>query len=320
MLGPLEDSLTENTIYQLNEEQRDRQWLIYRNTLRLLKLVNTLLDFSRLEAHRMQVVYEPSDLAGLTADLVSVFRSTIEKAGLKLFIEIPSIGEPVYIDKEMYEKIIFNLLFNAVKFTFEGAIRISLQKQSSIVELQVQDTGIGIPATELPHIFERFHQVEAAKSRSYEGFGIGLALIQELVKLQGGTIRVESIANQGSTFIITFPLGTAHLSQEQIGKRESYHPGAIAAPFISEASSWLSSGSEPSSALGGTTQVISRILQKKILVADDNQDMCRYLRKLLQPFWQVETVYDGEAALLSVQKQAPDLILSDIMMPKLNGF
>src|SRR5262249_21399741 len=193
ILGPIEDALAETT----DGGQRDRLELMRRNALRLQKLVNTLLDFSRIEAGRIQATYEPTDLAELTTELASVFRSAIEKAGLRLIVNCPPLSEPVYVDLEMWEKIVLNLLSNAFKFTFQGEIEVSLRQVGDQVELVVRDSGTGIPTAELPRLFERFHRVQNARSRSFEGSGIGLALVQELVKLHGGTVGVESEVEQG---------------------------------------------------------------------------------------------------------------------------
>ena len=160
-------------------------------------MVNTLLDFSRIEAGRVQAVYEPTDLAAFTAELSSVFRSAVEKAGLSLNIDCPSLPEPIYVDREMWEKIVLNLLSNAFKFTFEGEISVSLRWCGDHVEMDVKDTGTGIPPEELPHLFERFHRIKGARSRSYEGTGIGLALVSELVKLHGGSIKANSTPGKG---------------------------------------------------------------------------------------------------------------------------
>jgi signal transduction histidine kinase len=180
-------------------------------------LVNTLLDFSRIEAGRIEAVYEPIALAALTPDLASVFRSAIERAGMKLVVECPPLPEAVYVDREMWEKIILNLLSNAFKFTFEGEIKVGLRQAGEVVGLTVSDTGTGIPAEELPHLFERFHRVRDARGRSYEGSGIGLALVQELVKLHGGSVSVRSEVDRGSTFTVTIPLGKSHLPADHIG-------------------------------------------------------------------------------------------------------
>src|SRR5581483_10205472 len=218
MLGPIEDTLAEKNT--LSQEQYERMEILHRNSLRLLKLVNTLLDFSRIEAGRVRATYEPTDLAALTADLTSNFRAAIERAGMQLLVDCPALTEPVYVDHEMWEKIILNLLSNAFKYTLKGKITVTLRQKSGAVELAVQDTGVGIPAEELPHMFERFHRVKGTEGRTYEGTGIGLSLVQELVKLHGGTIDVKSTVGKGSTFTISIPLGSDHLPQDHIATRQ----------------------------------------------------------------------------------------------------
>ena len=192
MLGPLEDELRENS------KGRERIEIAHRNSLRLLKLVNTLLDFAQIEAGRIEAVYEPTDLAAATAELASVFRSAIEKAGLRLVVDCPPLPEEMYVDREMWEKIVLNLLSNAFKFTFEGEIKVSLRLCRERVELSVSDTGAGIPAAELSHIFERFHRVRGTDSRTHEGTGIGLSLVQELARIHGGGVQVRSVEGQGA--------------------------------------------------------------------------------------------------------------------------
>jgi signal transduction histidine kinase len=234
MLGPLEDMLARaNGSLTVNREELD---LVHRNTLRLLKLVNTLLDFSRIEAGRIEAVYEPTGLAAYTAELASVFRSAIERAGLQLRVDCPTLPEPVYVDREMWEKIVLNLLSNAFKFTFEGDIKVGLRWCGERVELTMADTGVGIPEAEQPHIFERFHRVRDARSRTHEGTGIGLALVKELVKLHGGEATVESAEGHGTTFFVSIPTGAGHLPQERIGVARTLASTAIGAtPFVEEA-------------------------------------------------------------------------------------
>ncbi len=210
MLSPLEE-LSDTLDERLQPDEREQLQLVQRNGLRLQKLVNTLLDFSRIEAGRVQASYEPTDLATYTAELASVFRSLIEQAGMDLVIDCPALPELVYVDRDMWEKIVLNLLSNAFKFTFIGCITVRLRSVGDSVELSVTDTGVGIPETELPRLFERFHRVSGTKSRTYEGSGIGLSLVQELVKLHGGTIHVSSQIDCGTTFAIALPFGTAHL-------------------------------------------------------------------------------------------------------------
>src|SRR6185312_8479026 len=205
MLGPLEEALAAPA--ETLPERRDDLALVHRNGLRLLRLVNTLLDFSRIEAGRVQASYTPVDLASLTTELASVFRSATARAGLALEIDCPPLAEPVWVDQDMWEKIVLNLLSNAFKFTLEGGITVRLRQDGRRVRLAVEDTGTGIPAQELPRLFDRFHRVEGARGRTHEGTGIGLALVQELVKLHGGEARAGSVLGQGSTFTVTLPLG-----------------------------------------------------------------------------------------------------------------
>jgi len=238
MLSPLEELLATEGV--IPPEQHQQIELIHRNSLRLLKLVNTLLDFSRIEAGRVQAVYEPTDLAAYTAELASVFQSVIEQAGLRFIVTCEPLTAAVYVDRQMWEKIVLNLLSNAFKFTFAGEIAVSLRQRQNKVELTVRDTGIGIPSAELPRLFERFHRVEGARGRTQEGSGIGLALVQELVRLHGGQVQVESIEGQGTTFTVTIPTGMAHLPSDRIQATRTLASTALgAAPYVEEALRWL---------------------------------------------------------------------------------
>jgi len=240
LLAPLQDALSDS-VNPLAPPHRERLELAHRNAMRLLKLVNTLLDFSRIEAGWMEAVYEATDLALLTTELASVFRSAIERAGLRLIVDCPPLPEPVYVDRQMWEKIILNLLSNAFKFTFEGEIAIRLHPANDHhVTLQVQDTGTGISPEELSHLFERFYQVRGAQARTHEGSGIGLALVHELIRLHGGTVDVSSTVGQGSCFMIAIPFGTDHLPNERIQATPTLASTALgAAPYVEEAERWL---------------------------------------------------------------------------------
>ena len=335
MLSPLED-LSNTLDDRLQSDEREQLQLVQRNGLRLQKLVNTLLDFSRIEAGRVQASYEPTDLASYTAELASVFRSLIERAGMSLVIDCAALPEPVYIDREMWEKIVLNLLSNAFKFTFIGGITVQLQPVGDFVELSVTDTGVGIPEAELPRLFERFHRVSGTQSRTYEGSGIGLALVQELVKLHGGTLRVTSQLGQGTTFTIALPFGTAHLPGDRINSTRTLASTATGAmPYVEEALRWLpeddfrlpildfglENSAEPSPATNQPAQSKIQNLKSKILLVDDNADMRDYVRRLLiHQGYQVETAMDGMVALAMVRRQVPDLVLTDVMMPQLDGF
>ena len=328
LLDPLEEAIAD-TKHPLQPQQVERLQMARRSALRLLKLTNTLLDFSRIEAGRMQAHYEATDLAKLTIDLSSMFRAAMEKAGLQFKVEMEFLDEPVYVDRDMWEKIIFNLLSNAFKYTLQGNITVALKKKDHHLELSVSDSGVGIPIDELPKIFERFHRVADVHGRSHEGTGIGLALIQELAKLHGGIISVTSQVGKGSTFTVSIPLGKAHLPAEQIRSQQlsTYAPGAIGSVFVEEALRWLPVKKESKEALELPIPISTTLsasptptLKAKILFADDNADMREYVGNLLGLHYEVTVVADGEAALQEALAQKFDLILSDIMMPKLDGF
>ncbi|MGH2943937.1 MAG: sensor histidine kinase, partial [Solirubrobacteraceae bacterium] len=218
ILGPLEDELAGADA--LDPLRRERIEAAHRNALRLLRLVNSLLDFSRIESGRIRATYEPTDLAAFTADLASLFRSATAKAGLDLMVDCEPLPEPLFVDREMWEKIVLNLLSNAFKHTFEGGICVTLRWCGDGAELSVRDSGVGIPADELPRLFERFHQVKGARSRTFEGTGIGLALVRELTRLHGGEVRIESREGRGSTFTVGVRAGRAHLPRDQVGAPE----------------------------------------------------------------------------------------------------
>jgi signal transduction histidine kinase/DNA-binding NarL/FixJ family response regulator len=328
MLGPLQDLLARSQTH-LTPTAKEQLELANRNGARLLRLVNTLLDFSRIEAGRVQAIYQATDLAAFTSELASVFRSATEKAGLQLEVNCPPLEEPVYVDRDMWEKIVLNLISNAFKFTFDGEIAVSIDRVRDSAELRVRDTGVGIPPEEIPRLFERFHRVPTARSRTHEGTGIGLALVQELVKLHSGSIRVESTVEKGSTFIVSIPFGKEHLASNQLGHTRGLTSTAIGAkPFVEEALRWLpaASGEEDEIIENHDLLPVSRAAasengpRPRILVADDNADMRQYLSRLLTEHYDVEAVPDGHAALQAARERPPSLILSDVMMPVMDGF
>ena len=327
MLGPLQDLLARSQTH-LTPMAKEQIELANRNGARLLRLVNTLLDFSRIEAGRAEAVYQATDLAGFTAELASVFRSATEKAGLRLVVDCLRLGQPVYVDRDMWEKIVLNLISNAFKFTFDGEIAVSLTRAGDFAELRVRDTGVGIPPDAIPRLFERFHRVPNTRSRTHEGTGIGLALVQELVKLHGGLIRVESTLGKGTTFIVSIPFGQDHLASGQLGGRRNLTSTAVGAkPYVEEALRWLpdSANVEEEIPTDELLPVVcppipERGTRPRILIADDNADMRQYLSRLLSEHYHVEGVPDGRAALQAARERPPSLILSDVMMPGLDGF
>ncbi len=340
MLGPLEETLA-NCATLLPAKELEQLEMVQRNGLRLLKLVNSLLDFSRIEAGRVQASYEPTNLAIFTAELASVFRSAVERAGMQLSVNCPSLPAPVYVDREMWEKIVLNLLSNAFKFTMAGEITVSMQWANDHIEFAVKDTGIGIPVEEIPHLFERFHRIKGAQGRTFEGSGIGLSLVQELVQMHGGTVQVTSVLGAGSCFTVSIPTGSAHLPPDRISAPRTLASTALGAtPYVEEALRWLpeegagewglETGKRESGEWEtgkGTREEFSQSLLPnpqspipRILLADDNSDMRDYVQRLLSQQYEVESVPDGLAALDSARARVPDLVLTDVMMPGLDGF
>lgn len=214
MLAPLGDALSDRSVASLPPSQRQRIEVAHRNSLRLLRLVNTLLDFSQIETGREVVRHEPTDLATLTSDLADGFREAIVRAALYLDIDCPPLPDLVYVDRDIWEKVVLNLLSNAFKFTFVGGISVKLRVDGATIELTVADTGVGIPAAEMPRLFERFHRIEGQRSRSFEGSGIGLALVQDLVRLHGGTVEASSQPDIGTVFSVRIPFQAVDLSND----------------------------------------------------------------------------------------------------------
>lgn len=316
LLGPLEDELAQRED-ALPPARHARLETAYRNSLCMHKLVNTLLDFARIEADRVQAVYEPTDLALFTTHLAGNFRSVCEHAGLQLNAHCPSLPQPVYVDHEMWEKIVLNLLSNAFKFTFSGSITVNLAFTNEHVILKVEDTGTGITSDQLPKIFERFYCVKGARSRSYEGTGIGLSLVQELARLHGGSIHAESVYEHGSVFTVIISFGYAHLAPDRIGAGRAPVSTVLgSSPFVEEAQRWL----PDSLPYLADDRPVSLQPRPRIVWADDNADMREYVRHLLSDHYEVEAVGDGAAALAAVRHSPPALVLSDVMMPELDGF
>ncbi|HEY3847121.1 MAG TPA: ATP-binding protein, partial [Acetobacteraceae bacterium] len=329
MLGPLEDAIA--ALGQAAPEAAGRLAMVHRNGLRLLRLVNALLDFSRIEAGRVQARYQPTELDLYTQELVSNFRSACDRAGLRLTTQCALPDRLIYVDTDMWERIVLNLVSNAFKYTLAGGITVALTAvpDDETVLLTVHDTGIGIPEAELPHIFDRFHRIEGQRGRTMEGTGIGLALVNELVRLHGGTIAVESHAGTGTTVSVRIPFGSDHLPadhvHEAIGRTA---PEAVAAAaFVEEALRWLPDGEplqdagilETSRDLAALAADTETGLRRRILLAEDNADMRDYITRLLQPGYDVVAVGDGQQALASARAAPPDLILSDVMMPRMDG-
>jgi signal transduction histidine kinase len=325
LLGPLENAIGRKPPGLSGEEIV----AMHRNAVRLLRLVNSLLDFSRIEGGGLRLRFAPTDLAKLTAGLAGSFQSLMDEAGIGFVVECPALPEMVYVDRVQWEKIVLNLISNAFKFTFKGRIRVALEWHGDHVEFKVEDTGTGIPEAELAHIFERFHRVAGAKGRSFEGTGIGLALVDELARLHSGSVRVTSTLGAGSTFTVSVPTGTAHVPPGGIrpegddDENPSPNQKFEARQWLArEASGDLPDGESFSSPPPGRSSPPngeSTVRRSRVLVVDDNADMRGYVASLLTPYWDVEVASDGAAALASARRSPPDLVLSDVMMPVMDG-
>ncbi|MGS2616192.1 ATP-binding protein [Micromonospora sp. LZ34] len=321
MLGPLADALGDGD-HPLPEAQRERVDTAWRNATRLLTLVNSLLTFASLEAGRAHSDARTVDLAGLTTELAGVFRAAVERAGLHLEVDCPPLPRPLAVDPANWERIVTNLLSNALKYTFVGGIRVTLSADAEEVRLTVADTGIGIAEPDLPRLFERFHRVHGARSRSHEGTGIGLALVRELARLEGGDVRVESTVGVGTTFTVALPWAAVG----RPGAPPAAEPdrvGDAARAAAQDAISWLAepTATVPTRPTAPPDRTPDELRGARILVADDNSDMRAYLTRLLAgQGWRVQTVGDGRQALATIRRDPPDLVLTDVMMPDVDGF
>ncbi|HTB63832.1 MAG TPA: ATP-binding protein, partial [Opitutales bacterium] len=227
--------------HTLTLAHRDRLEAAHRPLLHLLRLANSLQEFSQLKSGQLQPTFAPTELAGLTTQLANNFRSVCEQAGLAFQVDCVPSSEEIYVDQQLWEKIVSHLISNAFKFTFSGKIHVCLRSARQQAELKIADTGIGISRSDTPNLFQKFHRVRDARARSTEGLGLGLALVHELVKLHGGTITCESTLGAGSTFTVVLPAGSRHLPKRH-QKLTALPPTLTAAPnlHVEEAWRWVS--------------------------------------------------------------------------------
>ena len=320
ILGSLEEAMQTTTFTTAPGVE-----VAHRNAVRMLKLVNTLLDFSSLEAGRMQVVFEPVDLCEMTIDLASSFESAMNKAGLEFIVSCSTLSQPVYVDRSSWEKIILNLLSNALKFTLQGRVYVEVCPHAESVDVRIGDSGVGMSREALSHVFDRFFRAKEALGRTFEGTGIGLALVKELVEMHGGKIHVESEPGRGSVFTVTVPFGFHHLPPEQVCHTSTHTTDKrLANSFILESEQWVG-GTDHEPAIQEILQNEEASLSKTdhsrptILLVEDNRDMRNYLTRLLCADYEVVSVCDGQQALERVHTVRPHLILSDIMLPRIDG-
>lgn len=329
LLGPLEDALADADA-DADSALADRLRTARRNAGRLLRLVDSLLDFSRIEAGRATVQPRRTDVGALTADIASSFTELCARAGLELVLDCEPVAAEV--DTAMWETVILNLLSNAVKFTFHGSIQVEVRAQDpQVCRITVRDTGIGIPAAELGRLFERFYRADNARGRSVEGAGIGLSLVRGLVELQHGTVEIDSEPGRGTTVTLRLPRSVEALPAERVIPRTGRDN-----PYVAEAGQWLAPGAGSSGESPVVTEAISTAAQQNsaesrpdhtdgtrrelVLIADDNADMRAHLDRVLSKRWDTLLVADGESALRAVREYRPDAVVTDVMMPGLDGF
>ncbi len=313
VLGPLEEILNSKNS-SLNENEKQNLEATHRNAMRLLRLVNSLLDYSRIEGGRQSANYTLTDLVSFTKDLASNFRPIIETAKLKFIITAEELINPVYVDNQMWEKIVFNLLSNAFKYTLQGSISLKIYSDTGFAVVEIEDTGVGIPKDELPKMFNRFYRAKNVVGRSFEGTGIGLSLVKELINLHGGIIEVESVEGKGSLFRVKIPFGKEHLPLLQTIEENREIDNVISSSYISETSTFANYSDDldkPSTSSGSH--------EHTVLIVDDNSDMRKHLKSLLKSRFNIHTAADGLQALQKVEVCQPDIIVSDIMMPVMDG-
>lgn len=302
LLGPLDDALSSADPESVLAERLSTAG---RNARRLQRLVDSLLDFSRIEAGRANAKLVCTDVGALTEQIASSFAELCHRAGLELELDCaPALAD---VDAAMWETIVLNLLSNAVKYTLRGSISVQVRAESGQCSIAVRDTGVGIAADDLNRLFERFYRVDNARGRSVEGTGIGLSLVRGLVELHRGTVRIDSEVNLGTTVTVLLPqsISGAVVGQAAGGVDDTN-------PYVAEASQWVTPIAQPAAAPQPSRQLV--------LIADDNADMRAHIDRVLSPRWDTVLAADGESALATARKLHPDAIVTDVMMPGLDGF
>lgn len=296
-----------------------------RNSRRLLRLVNQLLDLQRLDAGRMQPNFRPCDLADFVSQIVESFRPYCEKKGLQLVTDLLPCPK-IYLDMEKFDKVVYNLLSNAMKFTPDGGrISVRLRSKENSCTLEVQDTGIGILKEQIPYLFERFRQAEGSENRSYEGTGLGLALVKELVELHGGRVSVDSVYGQGTTFILWLQPGADHLSPEQVTDSPCEINIGRAMIELADLELVEPTTEDQLEVVSGYENIPTPAINTSengytVLVVDDNPDLRSYVSDILRRSgYQVVTARNGYEGYNTAQEVEPSLIITDLMMPMVTG-
>jgi signal transduction histidine kinase/CheY-like chemotaxis protein len=306
ILGPLR-SLLDGRHGTLGPSAREQGGLMLRNGQRLLRLINQVLDLARLQAGAVDIARQPLELVSFVRTMTQAFTPLADRQSIAVVFRSPVRALTVNADPEQVEKVLLNLLSNAVKFTRPGGIvDVSVVMDNAHAVIAVRDTGVGISADDLPHVFERFYQAESDATRRYDGTGIGLALAKELVELHGGVISATSTIGEGSTFTVRLPIGTA-----------SAATSSSSIPRTETLDELL--GENPLDTADTIPQEESADDRLTVLLVDDNTDVRAYVRSVLAPRFHVLEAVNGRAGLNLAREALPDLIVADVMMPELDG-
>jgi signal transduction histidine kinase len=327
LLAPLESMLHRDERFA-DPETRDLLRTMHDNGMRLLKLINDLLDLVRLESGHMEVRPEPVDLPEFVRGLASAARQVAQERRIQLETTAPAGLATVAVDRDKLEKILLNLLFNALKFTPAGGrVDLAVERQDARLLLRVRDTGVGIAANHLPFVFDRFYQADTSSQRKHQGAGIGLALVKEMTELLGGSVAVESAEGEGTTFTVILPFREA--TPEALASRPSAVPSpAEETSGASASEQWLANlyrRAELFPAIAPLREAVPPVEphtagdQPVVLIADDEPDMLRFLKSQLSRHYQVIEAGDGREAVEKAIQFVPDIILLDMMMPEKDG-
>ncbi len=308
ILGQIESVMSSG----MEAKDKGKLQIANRNARRLLALINQLLDLSKIEAGSMQLKAEQHNIVSFLKSLFYSFESLAESQKISLKFESEFENIPVFFEPDKMEKVFYNLLSNAFKFTSAGEIKVSLNIINSFIEIKIKDSGIGIPPERLANIFDRFYQVDSSSTREHEGTGIGLALAKELIELHKGNISVKSKEGEGSEFIIQLPAGDLKIEKEYL----------IGVPDDDFSFKSLKNILDTNVNEKGT-EIINKVSENNkeiILIVEDNPDVRAYIIEQLETDYKVISASNGEEGIDKAQDKIPDLIITDIMMPRMNGF
>lgn len=315
VIGPLETAVSQQQDLPLDQAK-----IALRNSRRLLRLVNQLLDLQRFDAGRMQPSFRPCDLVEFCQQTVESFKSYCDRKQINLVTNLQSCPQ-LYLDLERFDKVLYNLLSNAMKFTPpNGTITVSLEPEGNYCRLQVADTGIGIKQEQLPHLFERFRQAEGSANRSFEGSGLGLALVKELVELHHGRITVESEYGRGTTFTVWLQMGNLHLPPEQVLDVPAEFDARRAAVELADVEVDLPDVQIDDVNMPEVLMADGQLGSNTVLVVDDNPDLRRYVSMMLQNAgFNAVLANNGADGFKKAETYHPDVIITDLMMPQVSG-